>query len=404
MSAIENTLASRIDLLPGAANAVLKMLGAMRGGSLDITLPNSERVNVGEGHRVASLEIRDWGVFETLISKGSIGFAEDFVNGLWRTDNLAALLTLSAQNRDAMSRAIHGNALRLLGYKIWHSLRANTRKGARRNIEAHYDLGNDFYQLWLDETMTYSSALFAEPHQPLAEAQRAKYRRILEQLGAKPGQRILEVGCGWGGFAEIATLEYGCEVLGLTLSPAQLKFARERAERGGFGELAAFELCDYRDVRGHYDHIVSIEMYEAVGERFWPSYFQQLRDRVAPGGRVVIQAITIEDSLFGFYRKNPDFIQRYIFPGGMLASPERIRKQAAKAGLEVVDDLAFGLDYARTLAIWHERFNAVREQVAAQGFDERFMRLWQFYLAYCEAGFRAGSTDVHHYTFAAAPA
>lgn len=404
MSAIETTLASRIDLLPGAANAVLKMLGAMRGGSLSITLPNALRGNVGEGHRVASLEIDDWGVFETLIAKGSIGFAEDFVNGLWRTDNLAALLTLSAQNRDAMSRAIHGNALRLLGYKIWHWLRANTRKGARRNIEAHYDLGNDFYQLWLDETMTYSSALFAEPHQPLAEAQRAKYRRILDQLGAKPGQRILEVGCGWGGFAEIATLEYGCEVLGLTLSPAQLKFARERAERGGFGELAAFELCDYRDVRGHYDHIVSIEMYEAVGERFWPSYFQQLRDRVAPGGRVVIQAITIEDSLFGFYRKNPDFIQRYIFPGGMLASPERIRKQAAKAGLEVVDDLAFGPDYARTLAIWHERFNAVRDQVAAQGFDERFMRLWQFYLAYCEAGFRAGSTDVHHYTFAAAPA
>ncbi|MCX9154907.1 cyclopropane-fatty-acyl-phospholipid synthase family protein [Niveibacterium sp. 24ML] len=403
MSAIENTLASgRFELLPGPANAVIKMLGAIRGGSLELALPNGERVVAGEGHRVASFEVGDWGVFETLIAKGSIGLAEDFINGLWRTDNLTGLLTLAAQNRDAMSRAIHGNALRLLGYKIWHGLRANTRKGARRNIEAHYDLGNDFYSLWLDETMTYSSALFADPHQPLADAQRAKYRRILDQLDAKSGQRILEVGCGWGGFAEVATLEYGCEVLGLTLSPAQLKFARERAERVGFADKADFELCDYRDVRGHYDHIVSIEMYEAVGERFWPSYFQQLHDRLAPGGRIVIQAITIDDNLFGFYRKNPDFIQRYIFPGGMLASPGTIERLAKRSGLAIVDDLAFGLDYARTLAVWHERFNAVREQVHAQGFDERFVRLWQFYLSYCEAGFRAGSTDVHHYAFARA--
>ncbi|GAA5179371.1 cyclopropane-fatty-acyl-phospholipid synthase family protein [Niveibacterium umoris] len=400
MSAIENTLAGRIDLLPGAANAVLRMLGALRGGSLELSLPNGERVRVGQGHHVASLAVAEWSVFETLIAKGSIGFAEDYVNGLWRTDNLAGLLTLSAQNRDAMSRAIHGNALRLIGYKLWHSLRANTRKGARRNIEAHYDLGNDFYRLWLDETMTYSSALFAAPDQDLADAQRAKYRRILAQLDAQPGQRILEVGCGWGGFAEVATLEFGCEVLGLTLSPAQLEYARQRAEQGGFAKHASFELCDYRDVRGTYDHIVSIEMYEAVGERFWPSYFQQLQARLAPGGRAVIQAITIEDALFGFYRKNPDFIQRYIFPGGMLASPERIRKLSGKAGLKVVDDLAFGLDYARTLAIWHQRFDQVRERVMALGFDERFLRLWQFYLAYCEAGFRAGSTDVYHYTFA----
>jgi cyclopropane-fatty-acyl-phospholipid synthase len=383
--------------MPRAASLVLDMLERLEGGALHIELPDGGERRVGSGAQVASLRVRDWEVFERVLGKGSIGFAEGWMEGLWETDHLAALLTLMASNRAALERAIHGKALRLILHRLWHWLRPNTRAGSRKNIEAHYDLGNDFYKLWLDETMTYSSARFTAPDMPLQEAQREKYRRILQRLQPEPGQRILEVGCGWGGFAEVAATEFACRVHGLTLSPSQLAWARERAERGGFADRATFELRDYRDVSGQFDHVVSIEMIEAVGEQYWPTYFAKLHECVAPDGRIVIQGITIANYLFAHYRDDVDFIQRYIFPGGMLLSPQILTEHAQRAGLKLVGEEAFGLDYARTLADWMARFNKVRDAVMAQGFDERFVRMWQFYLAYCEAGFRAGSTDVHHF-------
>ena len=408
MNSLENSLAPillplsslRLFEMPRATRLALEMLDRLEGGALAIELPHGVRVRTGHGPLVAHLRVRDHAVFDEVLARGDIGFAESWMDDQWCTDDLAALLTLLSKNRAVLADAIHGRVLRLIGHRITHKLRANTRSGARRNIEAHYDLGNDFYRLWLDPTMTYSSAVFASPDESLEAAQLRKYRRILAQLDTKPGQTILEIGCGWGGFAEVAATEFGCRVLGLTLSPAQLAFARERAERGGYADRVDLELCDYRDVRGSYDHIVSIEMIEAVGERFWPTYFAQLSARLKPGGRCVVQAITIDDDLFSRYRRGTDFIQRHIFPGGMLPCPKSVGQQARKAGLAIVGDFAFGPDYARSLAHWHRSFEAQLGAVRAQGFDERFVRMWRFYLAYCEAGFNSGDVDVHHYVFA----
>lgn len=403
MSRLENTLTSNLPAraarLRQGTRLVLGLLDSLEGGAIDVSLPSGFSRRVGRGPCVASLMVADERVFDEILAKGDIGFAETWLAGDWETHDLPALLTLLARNRDSLRRAIHGSAWRLIGHRLTHLLRANTRAGSRRNIEAHYDLGNDFYRLWLDPTMTYSSALQLAPDEPLEDAQRRKYRNILDQLDAQPGQIILEIGCGWGGFAEVAITEYGCRVFGLTLSREQLAWARQRAEDGGWADQVNFELCDYRDVRGQYDHIVSVEMLEAVGERFWPGYFAQLRARLKPGGRAVVQTITIADALFANYRKGTDFIQRYVFPGGMLPSPAVVAAQARQAGLEVAGDLAFGLDYAETLVRWRQGFEAALPQVEALGYDTRFVRLWRFYLAYCEAGFRAGSVDVHQFRF-----
>lgn len=389
--------------LPHSARLALEMLDTLEQGALAVELPDGTRLRVGHGPLVASFRVRDYETFDRALSTGDIGFAEAWMDELWDSDDPTAVILLLSSNRERLGAAVYGRRLRLVGHRLWHFLRANTRVGARRNIEAHYDLGNDFYSRWLDPSMTYSAAVFDSADENLESGQLRKYRRILERLGAQPGETILEVGCGWGGFAEVAATEFGCEVLCLTLSPAQLAFARERAERGGFADKVRFELCDYRDVRGRYDHIVSIEMIEAVGERFWPVYFSQLSSLLRPGGRCIIQAITIEDELFHRYRRSTDFIQRYIFPGGMLPSPSVFRRQAAAAGLAVEGDFAFGQDYARTLAIWHERFLAELAAVRAQGFPERFIRMWRFYLSYCEAGFKTGDIDVHHYELVHAP-
>ncbi len=398
MNPLENTLSSDIPVearLRRGARLVLGLLDSLEGGAVELRLPGGVSRRVGRGPCAAHMQVASERVFDEILAKGDIGFAETWLAGDWETDDLPALLTLLARNRDRLTRAIHGNAWRLIGHRLIHLLRSNTRAGSRRNIEAHYDLGNDFYRLWLDPSMTYSSALQLAPDESLEAAQRRKYRCILDRLDAKPGQTILEIGCGWGGFAEVASTEYGCHVLGLTLSREQLAWARRRAEDGAWASRASFELCDYRDVRGSYDHIVSIEMLEAVGERFWPGYFAQLRARLKPGGHAVVQTITIADELFAAYRKGTDFIQRYVFPGGMLPSPAGVVAQAEKAGLAVTDDMAFGLDYAETLVRWRQNFEAALPRIAALGYDARFVRLWRFYLAYCEAGFRAGSVDVH---------
>ena len=404
MNALEHALqplaSIKLSRLPRATRLALEIFDRLDGGALAIELPDGTHLRAGHGPLVAHLRVRDHAVFDETLARGDIGFGESWMDGLWDTDDLTGLLTLLSRNRARIGEAIYGRMFRMLGHRVAHLLRANTRAGSRRNIEAHYDLGNDFYALWLDPSMTYSAAVFDSPAESLHDAQLRKYRRILGELGAQPGQTILEVGCGWGGFAEVAATEFGCKVLGITLSPSQLEFARARAERGGWADKVDFELCDYRDVRGQYDHVVSIEMIEAVGERFWPTYFAQLSALLKPGGRCVVQAITIADALFKRYRRGTDFIQRYIFPGGMLPSPAEVGRQAQGAGLAVVGDFAFGRDYARTLAHWHCSFETQWPVIKAQGFDERFRRMWRFYLAYCEAGFETGDIDVHHYVFA----
>jgi cyclopropane-fatty-acyl-phospholipid synthase len=383
---------------PRAAALLLRLLERLEGGRLNIVMPSRDTRTLGRGAHAADMHVGDWAVFGEVLAKGDIGLAESYIDGRWETSDLAGLLALLARNRDLLQRAVYGSAWQLLGYRLAHLLRANTRSGSRRNIAAHYDLGNDFYGLWLDPTMTYSSALFeGDAARSLRLAQRAKYRRILDRLGVRPGEHVLEIGCGWGGLAEVAAQEYGARVTGITLSQRQLEYARERAACGGWSDRAGFELRDYRDAGGRYQHIVSIEMFEAVGERYWPVYFRRLRELLAPGGRAVVQTITIAERHFARYRRGTDFIQRYIFPGGMLPSPEVFAAQARRAGLVVTGDFAFGGDYAHTLRLWHQRFAERAGMLREKGFDAGFQRMWRFYLAYCEAGFRAGSIDVHQF-------
>lgn len=381
---------------PAAARWLFRLLEQLRFGSITLCTPDGRHLEFA-GARPgphATLRLADWQVCGDILSKGDIGLAEAYIAGRAGTEDLTQLLLLGALNEQAIEQAIHGRWWATLAYRLRHWLRPNTRAGSRRNIHAHYDIGNDFYRLWLDGTMTYSSALFdGDLSLSLEQAQSAKYARILRELGAQPGDHILEVGCGWGGFAEHAA-RAGCRVTGITVSEAQLGYARSRIAAAGLQDRVELRLCDYRDLKGRFDHIASIEMFEAVGERYWPGYFAALRERLKPGGRAVVQTITIAAAKFERYRGGTDFIQQYIFPGGMLPSPERFRTEAAGQGLALAGMHAFGLDYAETLRRWHRCFDAAAPQVEAQGFDDRFMRTWRFYLAYCEAGFRSRATDV----------
>ncbi len=383
---------------PAAARAVFALLRELRVGSLDVQLPDGSQAHFGgaSGPR-AAIRLLDWRTYSAALKSGDIGFAEAYIEGHWTTPDLVALLELFIANRDAIERVIYGSWWGGLLYRLRHLFNRNSKAGSRRNIHAHYDIGNRFYRLWLDPSMTYSSALFTSPDMTMEQAQQAKYERILSQLQLPQGGRVLEIGCGWGGFAELATRQ-GAQLTGLTLSTEQLDFARQRLQDAGLAERADLRLQDYRDVEGEFDGIASIEMFEAVGEAYWDSYFACVAQRLKSGGRACIQTITIADSLFERYRKNSDFIQQYIFPGGMLPSPQAFRAHAQRHGLAVVDELAFGIDYARTLAEWHRAFERQLPAVRAQGFDERFIRTWSFYLAYCEAGFRAGSIDLVQFT------
>lgn len=384
--------------LPWRARLVLGLVARIGAGRIDVSLPDGRRLSCGRGDAPASITIHDWSVFGEVMSRGDIGFAEGYMRGAWSTDDLARLLFVLASNRQVIERAVYGGVIGGLLARLRHLLNANTRSGSRRNIAAHYDLGNDFYSGWLDRSMTYSSALFAGDRlQSLESAQDAKYRRILERLDVRAGDRILEIGCGWGGFAELAIRERGCHVTGISLSKEQLAWARTRIQRAGMSEHASFEYRDYRDVQGTFDHIVSIEMYEAVGETYWPAYFGAIARLLARGrGGAMVQAITIDDRFFERYRTGTDFIQQYVFPGGMLASPARFAAEAQAVGLTVNDDLAFGSDYAETLRRWRVGFMRALPLVLSR-FDERFVRMWEFYLAYCEAAFDSACTDVHQY-------
>jgi cyclopropane-fatty-acyl-phospholipid synthase len=395
MSAREHFERFSTERPPLGARAVFALLAGIGHGRLELGLPDGTVRAFGAGGPKARLDVADWGVFPAVLKRGDIGFAEAFIDGRWTTPDVSQLLTVFTLNRDAIERAVYGGFWGRLLYRVRHVLNTNTRRGSRRNIAAHYDLGNDFYALWLDPTMTYSSALFeGEPARSLEAAQGAKYGRILRRLAPRPGSRILEIGCGWGGFAETAARELGCRVTGLTLSEEQLRYADERMHRAGVAHLVDLAFRDYREERGSYDHVVSIEMYEAVGERYWPGYFATIARSLKPGGRAIVQAITIADELFERYRRSTDFIQQYVFPGGMLAAPSRFRAEARAAGLEVAHEFAFGGDYAETLCRWRRAFRERLPEIRALGYDERFLRTWEFYLAYCEAGFTSRCTDV----------
>ncbi len=373
---------------------VFRLLEKLGGGLLEIRLPDGACFLFGEGEQPVTLLVHDEAVFSRILARGDIGLAEAYLDGLWDSPDLTGLLTLLANNRDALSRAIYGSWRQLLAARVRHWFNRNSRTGSKRNIMAHYDLGNEFYRLWLDPSMSYSAAIYrTEDAGSLYDAQHAKYQRILDRLHASAGEHVLEIGCGWGGFAELA-VQAGLSVTGLTLSPAQLEWARQRAPQ------ADLRLQDYRDIDERFDHVVSIEMFEAVGEQWWPTYFKTVSRALKPGGRAVIQSIVIRDDLFDAYRRGTDFIQQYIFPGGMLPSPAAFRKAAERQGLQVTDEFAFGPDYARTLAEWRSAFEANWPQIAALGFDETFRRLWRFYLGYCEAGFLAGNIDVIQFELA----
>ncbi|MFZ5749968.1 MAG: class I SAM-dependent methyltransferase [Pseudomonadota bacterium] len=364
----------------------LASLEGIRHGRLTLTLPDGSVHRFGDEGDEVTLDIRDWSVLPAIASRGDVGLGETWIDGLWETSSLEGLLTLALRNIDQLEgwSEPHGLA-RLRMVLIDRLFRLNSLRGSSRNIRAHYDVGNEFYQLWLDPGMTYSSALFA-PGDDLEQAQARKNARILSKLA--PGERILEIGCGWGGFAEAAA-DRGQRVTGLTLSPAQKGYADARLD--GRAEI---RLQDYRLVRGQYDNIVSVEMIEAVGERYWPGYFATLKARLAEGGRAIIQAITVPDAEFSLYRQRSDFIRQHTFPGGMLPCNAVIQREAARAGLVLRETFAFGLDYAQTCRIWAERMLAERPRILRFGYDARFLRSWQFYLEGCAAAFATGRTDV----------
>ena len=362
-----------------------------KGRGLTIITPDREERAFGPATpEPALIDIRDWKAIHRILSSGAIGLAESYMAGEWRTPDLAKTLMVLADNFDQLTELTSGSAVfRAFNWVVHNVARRNTRAGSKKNIVAHYDLGNEFYRRWLDPSMTYSSALWSQPDLSLELAQHEKYAALVKSINLQPHHRVLEIGCGWGGFAEYAAREIGCTVVGLTLSPSQQEFAVERMAKAGLSDRVEIRLQDYRDTPETFDRIVSIEMFEAVGEKWWPTYFKVVRDCLVPGGKAGLQIITIRDDLFDAYRSEVDFIQKYVFPGGMLPSQTRLDRETAAQGLITTDVRHFGGDYARTLNLWLRRFNEIQS-----GMDETFDRFWRFYLAYCEAGFATGRTNV----------
>ena len=382
---------------PGIFRTAVRMAGSnWTAGSVSFVLPDGETVRLtGQNPGPdARLMIKDFRCLRRALMSGDIGFAEGYMAGEWDTPDLAALLGAFSMNFENIKQLGSGSRLSCWFHSLLHALRGNSKHGSKRNIHAHYDLGNAFYSRWLDATMTYSAARYAAPGQDLAAAQTEKYAALARGIGLGTDQSVLEIGCGWGGFAEFAAKEVGAKVTGITISKEQFDFARKRMFDNGLAEKADIRLIDYRDVTGQFDRVASIEMFEAVGEKYWPTYFGKVRDRLKSGGLAGLQIITIKDELFDGYRRRSDFIQKYIFPGGMLPSEERLKRETDAVGLSWRHISRFGQDYADTLAEWLRRFDAAWHEIAPLGFDERFRRLWRFYLAYCEAGFRTERTNV----------
>ena len=380
-------------------SVIMKMLATLAVGELRITWPSGRESTVSarrEGPH-AEITIRRLRAIRRLVLGGAIGFAEGYMAGDWSSDDLDALLHLATLNDESLSKRLRSNALSRAINRLIHRRRRNTRRGSRRNIAFHYDIGNDFYEKWLDESVTYSSGLFEHPKMNLADAQRAKYRRLAEWLELSPGSSVLEIGCGWGGFAVYLAEEWGCHVTGVTISREQYDHAVARVVAAGLQDRVDLRLQDYRDIDGEFDRIVSVEMFEAVGPENWPVFFDKLRASLRPGGFAVLQVICIAADRFEAYRRDPDFIQRYIFPGGVLPTPEAVGAIAGEHGLELRREAFFGSSYARTLDCWNQNFQRRWSEIVELGFDQRFKRTWEYYLSYCSAGFRAGLIDVGHF-------
>lgn len=398
---LSRTLDMPYTLPPFAGKILLSRLSRLRHGSLRLTTPDGAVHWFGTAGETpdAELHLYDWAACRKLLLAGDIGFAEAYRDGLLDSPDLVALLRLAQRNEAALGSAAGGSLPARAWYWLKHKLHRNSKTGSKRNIHAHYDLGNDFYQLWLDPSWTYSSAWFDGHYDlPLAQAQAAKYQRICDVLGLRPGMRVLEIGCGWGGFAEHAARQ-GIAVHGVTISSAQLEFAQRRLAHNA---LVRLEWCDYRDLYGQYDAIVSIEMFEAVGEAYWQGYFHKVRSLLKPGGKALVQSITIADGRFEQYRAGSDFIQAFIFPGGMLPSRSEFQHQATQAGLDLHERLDFGRDYAETLRRWRLSFENALDAVRKLGFDDAFIRIWRLYLCYCEAGFDEDNIGVSQFLLQAA--
>ncbi len=371
-------------------------------GRLDFVMPDGRRFRAESSKYgpVAELVIHNPDSFARLVREGDLGFCDAYLDGWWSSPDLQALMDFLHMDNEDVYDGFPGMALVRVYERLRHWMNGNSRKQAKKNISYHYDLGNAFYRLWLDDTMTYSSALFATGQESLEKAQTAKYSSMIDQMGVKPGDHLLEIGSGWGGFAEYAARERGLRVTGLTISQEQYNYASDRIEKANLSDLVNFRLQDYRDELGQYDGIASIEMFEAVGERYWPAYFDAVRERLKPGANATLQIITVQDRRFESYRKSVDFIQKYIFPGGMLPSPGALRAEIERAGLRFMRSIEFGDSYSQTLRRWHDTFNSKWEDVAQMGFDDRFRRMWNFYLTSCAGAFRGGICDVTQITIA----
>lgn len=400
----ESNLAEVVRGLPAKARMVLSAASKLARGTLKITMPDGRKVLVGGNGPGpdAELVLNNWRLPRRAFVGGTIGVAESYVDGDWTSPDVASFLQLFVINVETGERVAGGSGwLTNAIQRFRHWLNDNTKRGSQRNISAHYDLGNAFYRQWLDRTMTYSSALFSTGANDLESAQTAKYRALARDTGIGPNDRVLEIGCGWGGFAEYAAREIGCHVTGLTISKEQYAFARDRIAKAGLSEKVDIKLQDYRDETGKYDRIASIEMFEAVGEKYWPTFFGKVKSSLREGGTAGLQIITINESAYKTYRARPDFIQRYVFPGGMLPTPAILKSLGAEHGMTYLKDRIFPQDYARTLAEWRQRFWSSWDKIVPLGFDERFKRLWEFYLYYCEAGFRAEYIDVRQVIYKA---
>ena len=365
-------------------------------GHFVLHLPNGEVRNYHgktEG-RKGELIILDYAAISKIFSSGDIGLAEAYRDGMIDSPDMTSLLLLCIENQNAFETIFRGNFFGMIYYRLRHLFRGNSRKGSKKNIEAHYDLGNSFYKLWLDPTMTYSSAMFKNKDESLEQAQKNKYQRIIDTINPKSTDHILEVGCGWGGFATMAAIQTGCKVTCLTLSQEQYQYATDLVRKMGLENQVNIKICDYRDEKDSYDHVVSIEMIEAVGEEYWEQYFNMIESKLRPGGKAMLQSIYIIDDLFDDYRKSTDFIQQYIFPGGMVLAPQVFEKYSIKNNLEIKDFYKFGLDYAQTLNLWRKEFKEKYAEVREIGFDESFLKIWDFYYTYCEAGFLSRRIDV----------
>ena len=362
-------------------------------GKLTITLPNNESLEFfGKGDLKSNLKLNSYMPILRTITSGHVGFAESYLKGEWTSSDLESLLEIMVTNLPEAFSA--KSKIHLTYNRIIHFFRENTKSRAKKNIQYHYDLGNDFYKLWLDKTMTYSSAIFKNEKESLAEAQENKYQLLIDSLDIKPHHKVLESGCGWGGFAEYAAKKVGCTIKGITISPSQLKFATNRIKELNLDNKVSLELCDYRDLKGKYDRVVSIEMIEAVGEKYWRNYFKKIKDVLKKDGLAGIQVILINNKSYQKYSKSVDFIQKYVFPGGMLPSQEKLNENYVNAGLIEINSHSFGKSYAKTLTIWHKEFLNSLSSIKKLGFDTKLERIFKYYFSYCKAGFNSEKIDV----------